>query len=373
MIYSIFITCLIICLIGLISNGQRNFLKYILLGLVAYLLGRGAINPDSFNYYYKYLNAQELNFADTYEPGYLLIQKISYFSGVDFIQFQILFAFISLILIDSVVKKLSYRATYIFFVFYLSFFVFIDSVQIRSFYSFSLIVVGFGYLFIDDVKSNKLAFIIFFILGVSIHISMIVFLPFIILSINDKNIVEKISKIIAMFSISFCIVVFFQGNILELFKTIISFITNNSERTRDYGVNAVRLGFLYPFMMHFFSVVILFILKRLSLKYNYSTRTCTLIDRFLVFNLIAFFCLPLYMFNLQFIRVARELLLVNFMFFSYLIGNIKFNQRGGFYSFVVMGSLTILLFCYTFIIGDHIDDILIPFFDNKNIVQYVNG
>lgn len=368
MIIYIYIACFIICLIGIVSNGRLKILKCVLLGLIAYFLGRGAKTPDSFNYYYKYLNVKELSFADTYEPGYLLIQKISHYIGLDFVQFQILFSFISIMLISSVVQKFSYRAVYVFFLFYLSFFIFIDSVQIRSFYAFSLIVAGFGYLFINESEPKRMRVILLFVLAISIHVSMIVFLPFIMLSMKDKKLVRNSSKIIALFSIVFCMVIYFQSGILGLFKTIISLVTDNSERTSDYGTTSVRFGFIYPFMMHFFSVITLFILKRLSFKYSYSQRICALIDIFLTFNLFALFCLPLYMFNLQFVRIARELLLVNFMFFSYLISEIRFNQRNGFYSLVGAILLTILLFYYTFIVGDHIDDIIIPFFDEKNIL-----
>ena len=75
------------------------------------------------------------------------------------------------------------------------------------------------------------------------------------------------------------------------------------------------------------------------------------------------------MFNLQFFRLGRGIMLINIMLFSYVIANSKVTEARWLYSLFGALILLLMLFYYTFFIGDHIEDIIFPFFNEDSILN----
>jgi hypothetical protein len=353
------------------------FFKVVTFLFIAYMMGRGAATLDTENYYLKYVEVKYSSLSNTYEPGYYLLQKLGYNLGFDFSEFKISITFISLLFMDVLVRKTTKNKVYFFYLMYLFFYIFIDTVQTRSFLSFSIVACGISFLFYSGIKYKKIIYIGFIFLAASIHISAIAYLPFLLIDFKNEKLLIRAVVLITTFS---CLLILMSGTDLGAFKVLIQYVTDNSNRVEHYGNNKVKLGFLYPIVMHFISLFFIYLCMSELYKYNDKEERHTS-SEFLVYtanlmykiNMIAFLFFPLYMFNMQFIRLGRGVFLLNLIFFSLIIINSRVKEFRFLYSFCGALLLLCALFYYTFILGGHIEDIIIPFFDNHTITEKYEG
>ncbi|WP_074989252.1 EpsG family protein [Pseudoalteromonas lipolytica] len=353
------------CIIGSVIEKQIPLFKILLLVLIAYLIGRAPETPDTYNYYFRYINAPFLVGEGSYEEGYDLLQRIGHVFSLDYIEFRYITSFLAIFLVDKVVNKLSVRASYLFLLFYCLFFIFIDTEQIRSYLAFCLVITGFYYLAFSEIKTRKIVFVCFVLAASTIHVSMFAYLPLLLISFKNKRLIVKCVAVVTLFS---CIFIFMFGNNLGFIKSLMELATENSDRLSQYGASKVRFGFLYPVMAHVLSLSIVLYLNNMR-KESDSIHFKNTVELMLIVNLISFIYFPLYMFNLQFFRLGRGIMMINFVFLSYLIVNSSLKSHR--FYFLIFGSFLIqfLLFYYTFFVGEHVEDIIVPFFNVKNIID----
>ena len=365
---------IIICIIYLATNAKSFTLKLILFLFIAYLIGIDTQTPDTVNYYIRYSNVRYGSFSDTYEPGYYLIQAFSYNLGLSFVEFRVVFSFLALLLIDFLVKKVTSNKCYLFYFFYLCFYVFIDHEQYRNFLSFSIVIYGLSYLLYSEDQFRKVIYIICVFVAASIHVSALAYLPLLLVDFKNDKLLMRSIVLVTSFS---CVFILLTGGNLAVFKMLIQFAADGDSKVAAYGENKVQLGFLYPIVMHFISLLFIYLCLHGFDKVNvskaadkslyYSTRLIFKI------NLVSFLFFPLYMFHLQFIRLGRGVFFINLILFSAIMLNSKFKEFRFLYAFLGGGLLLISLFSYTYIIGDHVEDILIPFFDDMTVTKRNEG
>lgn len=334
------------------------------------MMGRGAETPDTLNYFYRYLESPNQDFFASYEPGYAIIQKVGNYISLSYSEFRFTVSLISLFLINSFANKFSSKASYGFFLAYLSFYIFIDSEQFRSFFSFSVVLFGLGRILFDEKKINKVYFILSILLASTIHISSLAFLPLYLITFKNQR---SINRLVAFFTVLTCMFIFVGGNNLAFIKSILLTVTDGSDRVSQYGESRVRFGFLFPVSLHFLALMFLYFchcklkMKNVSLvQLEGNLGDIRKLFKYIVaINLVSFLYFPLYMFNLQFFRLGRSIMLIDIMFFCLLASNFKsisyINKLSWSAIFILCGSL----FYYTYIMAGHVDSIIEPFFDIK--------
>ncbi|MBB1363383.1 EpsG family protein [Shewanella sp. SR44-4] len=370
MIIFLYFVSLFICVFGFFSNRDIPFFKFILFFIISYMMGRGAETPDTLNYFYRYLESPNQDFFASYEPGYAIIQKVGNYISLSYSEFRFTVSLISLFLINSFANKFSSKASYGFFLAYLSFYIFIDSEQFRSFFSFSVVLFGLGRILFDEKKINKVYFILSILLASTIHISSLAFLPLYLITFKNQR---SINRLVAFFTVLTCMFIFVGGNNLAFIKSILLTVTDGSDRVSQYGESRVRFGFLFPVSLHFLALMFLYFchcklkMKNVSLvQLEGNLGDIRKLFKYIVaINLVSFLYFPLYMFNLQFFRLGRSIMLIDIMFFCLLASNFKsisyINKLSWSAIFILCGSL----FYYTYIMAGHVDSIIEPFFDIK--------
>ncbi|NOG31680.1 hypothetical protein HLB35_07655 [Halomonas sp. TBZ9] len=149
MTLAIYIVLLVVCIVGVKLNSKSYFLQFIIVCLITYLMGRGALTADTFYYHKGYVEAQSLSFLGFYEPGYLLLEKIGNALGLSYVEFRLMVVFFAWIAISVFLNKVLSRKVFLFYLFYCVFLIFIDTVQIRSFLAFSIVVYALKFLLFE--------------------------------------------------------------------------------------------------------------------------------------------------------------------------------------------------------------------------------
>src|SRR5690554_1484377 len=121
MIVFIYITSLIINVIGIVKENRIIIFDILTLLIISFLLGRGANTLDTYNYYIGYENSLYFNLNETFEPGYLILQKISHYLKLDYISFCLVLSFLSFLLIRSTIIKFTSNPhfVYLYYLFFL--------------------------------------------------------------------------------------------------------------------------------------------------------------------------------------------------------------------------------------------------------------
>ena len=372
MVLGIYILIVVLSLFGSILNRKNLLFEFLILVGIIFLMGRGANTLDIVNYKLAYERSPNISFGMTYEKGYLLIQKICNFVNLNYIQFRVLFTIISWFLIRKSIGRFTDKPHFI-YLFYLLFAIFIDTVQIRNFIAFALVFAGITHLFLPD-KNNKSKFVVIILLATTIHISSVIYLIFGLINVKNK---KDLIKFLVFFTILFCVAIFMGGNKVPIVEEILSLI--NEGRLDAYIGATTKLGFLYAFFLHFFSIVLLYYARKISQDVrsmsvnNSSTSEIEMrrlvIDAIYWINIVAILFFPLYMMNLQFIRLTRNLLILNLVAYS-LIQKPLIHQSPKLVLFNFLVFINALSWYYfTFIIQDHVEDIIDPFFSENQILS----
>jgi len=336
-------------------------------------MGRGALTLDTMNYKIMYDNSYYASMSDSYEKGFLLLQKAGWWFNFDYPTFRTIVTAISLFLIYSTLVKLKANVFYV-FLFYLSFAVFIDTVQIRNFFAFSVVIFGLRYLTIKT-NSSTYKFLLSIFIASSIHISSIIYL--LLLLVNYKNL-KSIIKPIIFLTITLCFIIFLLGNKVPFLNEIM-YSLDGGERLEGYTSGVTQFGFLYPIIIHLFNLFLIYKAYRiivnkndLNLKSFRSKEYINFIKNvffiILWINIITILFFPLYMYNVQFIRLTRNLIFINLLAFSLIQAPLlKLSFK------VIILNMGVILsmafwFYFTFIVQNHIDDVIIPFFEIESIM-----
>ena len=370
MAQSLYIVLIALMLLASFSSAKDKYLRYIVIILITYLVGRGAETLDTQNYVYYYEYIKNNLYNNTYEKGFLYLQKLAHFLDWEYVEFRIALTFLSYILIFHVVSRFS-KGSLLPWLLYASFLIFIDTVQIRNLFAFSIVVYGIKFLFDNDDNDylKYFKYIITILIASTIHISALAYLVFIILYFRNNS---KFIYVMSILTLVSCLFIFLVGNKIPLVYQLLESLDSN--RLDGYINQATRFGFLYAFVLHGFNLVMVWFALKIK-KQQMSIATTEndmyaydIIKVILLINQIAILFFPLYMVNLQFIRLSRNLLIINFIAYS-LIQKPFLLQSFKLKSFNILLILNLFSWYYfTFVVQDHVEDIIEPFFADPDLL-----
>lgn len=181
---------------------------------------------------------------------------------------------------------------------------FLDVVNIRNYLAMTIIIYSFRYL----VEKKKLKFIFWVILASSIHLTAWLYLPFLII---DKI---KIGRKEMVYFTGVCMTAAFFIRFLGVFSSIpIVRVT----KIADYLVNrGTGFGFLIAWFCQGMNFIFLIRLTNKIRKYSslseIEERTVYLVRKINVYMIIL---LPMYMINILFERLHRNIFILNYIVF----------------------------------------------------------
>lgn len=324
--------------LNIISIGIKKRKKIIVLFSFIFfiiLMGGSTSDPDWIGYYAHYVTSAS-NLLSI-EFGYQLVQKFFYTLGFQYQMFRLILAIMAFaFMYYLLVKFLKTKSWSLFLSTYSLFLLFYDSIQLRNFIGFLFVMLGSFFLF--QRKSSIIKFIICILIGTSFHISMIVYLVFLLPRLKQNTI---ILFLILLLSFSFSSLLILNGMKVPYINEILLRI--DSEKYLTYFKQGTTLGAMYPIFLQIINYIYIYIVniffKKTDEKENFFQNE-NLIQKI---NLVSFCFIPFFMINLNFYRFIRNIVFLNLVYgqnkYNYLKNK---NQK---LIFIIITFIYILVWC----------------------------
>ena len=190
-----------------------------------------------------------------------------------------------------------------------------DVDQIRNFLSVSLLSNGVYYIYED----KKFKAFMFLVLSSLIHVSMIFYLPLILIKKDNLNI-NNTFKFIGWSVLLISIINFFITDNIFL-KNILYKIFSGSGK-ESYFTTSSNYGFIIFFSMHLLTLLIIYFGKHLLISKN----KISIINFILIIDIYVLISFPLVMINMSMYRLFRNLYLLNGICFSLIYDSFSKNK-----------------------------------------------
>lgn len=321
------------------SSKSLKIFRGLPLILMWVLMGLNTSNPDFINYEFTYYLAQNMQFTEDPEIGYLLLEKIGNILGLTFIQFRMITYAIFLMVLFKQISKLTTKYYFV-TLFYASYLLFIDTTQMRNFFAMVIVVTAIKYLTSKEYDLAK--FVIIILIASSFHITSLAYLLLVFLH-NKKS--RNIIKVFVLISLLFTgITILNSGNIPFLSSILLA---TDNEKILRYFTNTTDLGFIYPFVLNLLMVAVSYISYEISTKFN----TGKVNEDFLLTKeipyLVFWICIsilmlsPFYVVNINFYRYIRNIVVLVIVSLSISFTAVEKNKL--YQIFILLGTTIFIL------------------------------
>ena len=370
MTLSIYLSTIIINLYcGLQYKSRINLPIFLLSFISIFLLIAGYRNTSGLSndlYYYEFEYEKFLNGSlSQYEIGYRALMKLGGMVTDDFYLFRSILIFLSLLLLFISTIRNAPSPHYVIALFS-TYLVILSAEQFRYFIAFSLFVVAFNTLLFSDYKLKKLTSILYLGLASSIHFSFIIYFIFIIL-FKEKSVGINNERILAIVTFAFCTLIFINGNTIPGLNFLISEIDDS--KIQIYLSQKTEFGFILIFLLHAASLLLSGWALKMSKNTNNEkiSRKIKLVHQINILSVLFF---PLFMIQITFYRLVRNLLIFNYILISGIAVSktIKLNYR---ILFLLLSWTSVFFWIYfDLIFKTPIEALLIPFFTENYYLNF---
>lgn len=365
----LYILALAAILLGLVMN-KSNIVFAVMMVLIWLMLGWGAGNADyaihlgRFNYY-------ESSAVYT-EVVYTLLMQWANNAGLTYQQFLPLVMLVYVVIIGFIVKKVSKAPAFV-LALYLIFPACMEAVQVRYTLASAFVLLGFYFLFKEEDWRGELMFVALVVLSAFMHVSTIVFIPFMLVKrLNMQRVIlcmTTISAIISLSQVSF--VIDLIGRLPGMAEKIGRVLASASNRYTYINVLKTTYRCLVFFVLFMF---LSYLLKRWVKKYQLKI-DISYIDVMQKINVISLIIIPLLFYSVDFYRIQQTLSLLNYCALSYYVvvyphvsnltqGRLVFSKRREKYVFVCV-LMAILNLYYLVLNSSNFLTVFKPFFENN--------
>lgn len=341
----------------------------IIFGLNNHHLGHSNYhNMDFNNYYTLYLSNNGSISARNVEIGFKFLMFISNKIGLSFNAFRIGIALMGYIMIFNTIKKYSSNPNLVFSIYLIYPFI-NDVIQIRNFLAASIVVFSFRYL-LESGKYNSLKYISGILIASTIHLSSLFYLIFIIAKyINHKTIFRIVFLIFPVLTI-------FAYTPLYIY--LVRLFTD-SEKILSYLSRRTTWGLFFVFGILFLFYFLQYYLNNECRKDIFYENKSDIrsgifgeinVNRYEFYNMILkvntllMLTAPLLVYNFNFIRIYRNIMILNYIVFSDGILFNKKSKRSVLNGILVFGVGIVL---FIFFYGMYASEQIFPVF-NDNIL-----
>ncbi|WP_176706032.1 EpsG family protein [Paenibacillus hemerocallicola] len=321
------------------------------------LFGWNTGNADYFGYEQTYYSLESYNgfnvyFAE-YEIGYRFVYKLAHAFGMNYNTFLIVYSLIGLMLISNTILKYSAKPSYV-MALYLIYPFLMDIVQIRNFMSMAIIIFAARYLF-SSRKGDLFRYVLFVLLAASFQVVGLFYLILLLAKVRARIKLVKWISLITIFLVLFLILLM-SGIAIPILGGMAYLGTKTSITT--------QIGYLFYFIIGF--LLVRFSYKKVRTLEDSSSSGKHVVDYskmnmaniILNINIIILCVYPLVFFSTEFMRLYRNILLLNYILFSHIVVS-------GFAS-----RLNMTVFKITTIIFVVLSEWLFAYYASKDIVFY---
>ena len=356
-------TYLFIIIINLIlAHEKKNSKSVMLISYIAIMLlmcgYRRPFYGDLDNYYYMYIGQQDLPI------GMDFIFKIFSVRGIDFYTAHYILLGVFLFVSMYVIRKFCENWHYAIALFS-GYYIIISADQIKNHTAFIFLCLAIMCLY----KNQRVKATLFILFASLVHYSFVIYLLFVLISPKKS---KQVIKICIAISLIYAVIATLRMDTVivnNLIPAIISVFESKIEtfaemKVQHYFSTRTSWGFLLCVALQLINYVLLKYSRQLMIKRR-VTNKIEFIDFVIRLNEIGFMAFPLFVYNMQWYRIIRELLLINYCVYGCTYYYLKKNTRSRLlYLCATLGSV------YIWLIGDLCfkttpELVIIPFFTNN--------
>ncbi|WP_430508187.1 EpsG family protein [Rossellomorea marisflavi] len=337
------------------SNAVILFFTYI----IVFLLMSGYRNTSGLSNDLFYTELEYNNIVNglvsNYEFGYVFLMKLGGVLHQEFYTYRSIIIGVFLLFLFVAIRKWAPSPHYVIALFS-SYLIILSAEQLRYFIAFSIFAIGLLILLYSNFKCKKMSFLCFTLFASTIHFSFLIYLIFIFGDFSHKT---KREKIIVSVTLLFCLVIFINNNQIPGVSELLESVDNY--KVSVYMGQSTNLGFMYPFVLHMSSILLSFWAIKLISK-SEDDELIMRVRNVYKINLLAVIFFPLFMLQLTFYRLARNLLLLNYFAYSQIRVSKKIDLgKKKIFAFAVWNSVVLWILVDLFI-KTSADALIIPFF-----------
>jgi len=284
-----------------------------------------SFQADYDNYYSNYYTVMDRGLLDNNQIGYSFIMIIGNLLGIPFDMFRLLVIGACLwLLYHYVIKRYQVNVNYVLGL-YMMYAVIMDSEQFRNWVALTILLSGLQFL--ESTRwADRIKFLIIWLISISFHYSFALYAPLLLVN-NKKD--NKWLKRLVMVSLFISIVIVLNGNKIPFQDLLTEF--GGSRIIESYLTTQTNFGFLIPAITHGSSIFLAYWARKIiyskyegvnfnilpsSPRYDEVSkikRELSLANIVYWINVGMLIVFPLYIVNVQFYRLMRNLLLVTYV------------------------------------------------------------
>jgi len=326
---------------------------------IFYYLSYNYGNQDFINYYSMYNATKYDLLVRNVEYGFIFFILFANKFGLSFIGFKVIIALISYALIFFGIKNLTNHIYYVLLL-YLVFPFINDIIQIRNLLSYSIVFFAISY-FLFGERKRYFIYIIFVFLASSIHQTSYVFLLLPFFYIFKSWVV----KLITYFIIPFSLIFMYTGVLHKLvnYFSLNYKILKYTEELRTWGGIIILL---YLLMIYLSNV---YMTKSTKKIIDLSPKQKRLNNNIIILNYFGLLTGVLWFYNLNFIRIYRNIFLFNYILFFEIYFAKRYEFSGNVLKVIMSIGYVFILFIIFYLI--HYESQIRPIFEDNIIIDFL--
>lgn len=351
----------------------RGFLPIFTLVFLVIAMGGNTNNPDTTIYYNMYYNK---SFFDK-DVGFGYLIQMSNNLGWSINTFRLIIAIVGLVLITSAVNYWLTKPS----LFYLIYFIYpymMDVVQVRNFLAMSIFVFALRFLVIEskEEKKNALLYVLLLLVASSIQKTALVYLPLVLINRVER---KKFLKGIITFAAFLSVFVGLNSSMVNLIgQYVLNNLSESLSGSAGFLTRNTHYGWMILWAEQICNVMLVYYTNKLYLKdcdkmtdtKQTAFRNGLYLEVMLWINIYCFCFCPLYVLNINFYRIMRNVMVANIICYAFLIG-----EKGLFCNTKKKRIYTILVFSYALLMfyvnyfynghGEYVNSIIVPLFTDN--------
>lgn len=227
-------------------------------------------------------------------------------------------------------------------------------IQKRNFVSSIFVLLGFCELFNNEKKYSKLLGFFYLLVASLLHQATFIYFLFAVFFLLNDKVIDKILMVII--PLSFLITPFLP-------KILGIFFSSSKIQLYFYQLKVSNLSFVCSCAIH-----ILFIIFLVLFNKNSNDQ---LSNKVIKLNKISLLLLPFYYYQSAFIRLFRNLLILNYICFANNIEKIKYKRYFGIFLAFIIFLLLVFVFYYI-VSGLGFYNLVARLFENNSFFDFFN-
>lgn len=331
------------------------FLIPLLLMWVLFSFNTDNVDYFTYNELYNVIPSLPLSNNVGLEVGYVFLFRLGNSLGLDYQQFNFLIGSFSIFLLYKFVNKYVINKTFVYFLYFIFPF-FLDVVQSRNTIAYLLVLNSIIFLY----KKQYIKYSLLVCFSSLFHISTLFFLIFLLINFKNYNLLKMI-----FIPLPFILIIL-RGVISRL---LLMLPGGYKYAVYMNGTSFLVILIIYLILLAVYITSTLISKNNLQLNKHYrhlSSLQILFIESVPKLNLLLLLSIGLISLDVDFFRIIRNMMILNYMNLSFIIFKGRLLKNSGIF-FCIIQFFLILILAFMFLYNNQIDSVILRIVNNNSL------